>query len=91
MFDLVSQTFFSNDGIGSMSAVYKNFPAGYTQLRAIQATGSQYFDLGLKAKNTMRYDINIKPTARSTPNAQIWFGCYDDTTNFYMGPGGSQN
>lgn len=91
MFDLVSQTFFSNDGIGSMSAVYKNFPAGYTQLRAIQATGSQYFDLGLKAKNTMRYDINIKPTARSTPNAQIWFGCYDGTVNFYMGPGGSQN
>lgn len=91
MFDLVSQTFFGNAGIGSMSAVYKNFPAGYTQLRAIQATGAQWFDLGFKAKNTMRYDINIKPTARTSPNAQIWFGCYDGTVNFYMGPGGSQN
>ena len=91
MFDLVSQTFFGNAGIGSMSAVYTNFPAGYTQLRAVQATGQQYFDLGFKAKHTMRYDINIKPTARSTPNAQIWFGCYDGTVNFYMGPGGSQN
>ena len=91
MFDLVSQTFFGNAGKGSMSAVYRNFPAGYTQLRAIQATGAQWFDLGFKAKNTMRYDINIKPTARSTPNAQIWFGCYDGSVNFYMGPGGSQN
>lgn len=91
MFDLVSQTFFPNAGIGSMSAIYKTFPAGYTQLRAVQATGQQWFDLGFKAKNTMRYDINIRPTARSEPNAQIWFGCYDGTVNFYMGPGGSRN
>lgn len=91
MFDLVSQTFFGNAGIGSMSAVYKSFPAGYTQLRGVKATGQQYFDLGFKSTNKIRYDINLKPTERSTPNAQIWFGCYDGTVNFYMGPGGSQN
>ena len=91
MFDLVSNTFFGNAGIGSMSAIYKNFPTGYTQLRAVQVTGQQYFDLGFKSTNKIRYDINLKPTARSTPNAQIWFGCYDGTVNFYMGPGGSQN
>lgn len=91
MFDLVSQTFFANAGIGSMSAVYLDFPSGYTQLRAIQTTGEQWFDLGYKATNKHRTDINIRPTARGTPNAQIWFGCYDGTTNYYMGPGGSQN
>ena len=91
MYDIVNNTFHGNAGVGCFGAVYKNFPAGYTQLRAVEATGAQYFDLGFKAKNTMRYDINIKPTARSAPNAQIWFGCYDGTVNFYMGPGGSQN
>ena len=91
MWDEVGERFCPNAGIGMLGGKFKTFFEGYTQLRGIQATGQQWFDLGFKASNKHRSDINIRPTARETPNAQIWFGCYDGTVNYYMGPGGSQN
>ena len=91
MWDAVNGQFHGNSGIGVIGAKYLDFPAGYTQLRAVQATGSQWIDLGLKGTQNTRIDINIRPTALDASDAQIWIGCYDGTVNFYIGPGGRQN
>lgn len=91
MYDLVHNQFHPNAGIGSFSAIYKDFTPGYTQLRAIIATGQQWFDLGFKGNQNIRIDLNLRPTALQEPDAQIWAGSYDGLVNYYIGPGGRSN
>lgn len=91
MFDTISQTFFTNVGIGSLNAVYLDPPVGYKQIEYIEATGTQWFDTGILSDGKVRIDMNVLPTSVSTAGSQVWFGCYDGTRNYYVGPGRSAN
>ncbi len=93
LFDTVSQTFFVNSGVGVFSAKFLTHPVGYTQIEYIECNGSQWFNTGVTSNGRLRFDMDCRPTALSSPESQVWFGGYNSNTskNFYVGPGGSSN
>ena len=55
-------------------------PSGYTQLDYLEATGTQYIDLGTTANDSMNVIIDAEFT--TTPNFYSLYGITDDTVKF---------
>lgn len=92
-YDTYSQSFFTNAGVASPSAILLNPPIGYKQLDYIKTTGVQWFDTGITSSGKWRIDMNVRPTALTTNESQVWCGAYNgsNSKNFYVGKAGSSN
>ena len=86
-YDYVSQTFFSNAGVGSFRAKYFDFPTGYTQCEYIDSSLEQYFNTGIRFSSSHRIDMNMMPLSGASGTVQAYFGAYDGTNNSYLGKG----
>lgn len=58
----------------------ETLPSGYTQLEWIKFTGSQFIDLGLKATNDMKAEIDFIPNN----NSSIVFGTEFNSYGFFL-------
>lgn len=58
MYDLISNSFFENEGTGSFIAgTLTNLPDGYAQVSYLESTGTQYIDIGLKVSNNTKVEL----------------------------------
>ena len=86
MYDLVSNSFFENEGTGSFIAgTLTNLPKGYAQVSYLESTGTQYIDTGIKQKNNSIVEINYA-LSNTTQGNLVVFGAYDTnpTTRFQI-------
>ena len=78
-YDLVTATFYTNEGEGNFSSnetenAYTGIvlPSGYRQVEYIEGTGTQYFDTGILINKPDILDYKIKMQYTST--AKLWCG-----------------
>ena len=66
LYDIVSQTFFTNAGTGTFQSKLRDIPSEYTQLDYIESSGTQYIDTGVPSKPTLKTIIDFQlPTIPS--------------------------
>jgi len=90
MYDLVTNTFFTNAGEGDFIAgpedtscvvpvkVTREVPLAYKQLEYIESTGTQYIDTGINVGTTSNFNLDLDFSTLTTPpttDAKAVFSC----------------
>ena len=83
MFDIVSGTFFENEGTGEFTAGPEAdlLPQKYTRLEYIESTGTQYIDTGVYGNENLSIDCGY--TMLSTDISYLYGACEAYNTNTY--------
>ena len=77
MYDLVTNTFFTNAGTGVFlkgNSVQEKLPDTYQEVEYIESTGTQYIDTGITPDTTLEFDTTFN-TSNNFSQETIRYGC----------------